>query len=161
MTRTEFAVSGQHDGNGYLIVAAVDGSASSVEALRWAVRQAELTGGQVDAVIAWQYPAAAVGYGWAPVPMGDGVDYSEIAAKVLADAISQAVDPESTARVRPVVVEGHPADVLIEASADASLLVVGSRGHGGFASALLGSVSQYLTHHARCPVLVIRGRGEH
>jgi len=139
------------------IVAAVDGSACSVEALRWAVRQAELTGATVEAVTAWQCPAAG-GYGWG-FAIADDADYEELAAKALGDAIGQAVDPGSDVRVRPVVAEGHPAAVLMEAAAGADLLVVGSRGHGGFASALLGSVSQYCTHHARCPVVVIRGRG--
>ena len=148
---------GQRDGSGQRIVAAVDGSPSSLEALRWAVRHAELTGTSVDAVLAWQFPAAATGYGWSPAGIIDGTDYEELAAKTMADAINQAVDPESRAIVRPVVVEGHPAEVLLEAAADASLLVVGRRGHGGFARALLGSVSQYCVHHARCPVVVIRG----
>jgi nucleotide-binding universal stress UspA family protein len=149
-------MSAQHNGNGHRIVAAVDGSASSVEALRWAVRQAGLTGGTVDAVIAWEYPAAVCGYGWAPVAMLDGTDYEGIASKALADAISQVVDPGSKVPVRRVVVEGRPAEVLLDAAKSADLLVVGSRGHGGFADALLGSVSQYCTHHAHCPVVVIR-----
>lgn len=139
------------------IVVGVDGSASSLEALRWAVRQAELTGATVDAVIAWQYPAAFRGYGWGAEMMTGDINYPEIAAKTVTGAISQAVDLDCAATVHPVVAEGHPAQVLIEAAADADLLVVGSRGHGGFADALLGSVSQYCTHHAPCPVVVIRG----
>jgi nucleotide-binding universal stress UspA family protein len=153
-------MTGQQDGSEQRIVAGVDGSASSAEALRWAVRQAGLTGGIVDAVIAWQFPPAATGYGWAPAPMIDDLDYAEIAAKTVADAISQAVDPGSHVTVRPVVTEGQPAQVLVAAAAGADLLVVGSRGHGGFAGALLGSVSMHCTHHAPCPVVVIRGLGE-
>jgi nucleotide-binding universal stress UspA family protein len=136
------------------IVAGVDGSASSLEALRWAIRQAELTGSSVDAVIAWQPPAAS-GLGWG-VAVVDDTDYAELAAKTLAEAISMAADPASRVRVRPLVGQGNAAQVLLDASADADLLVVGSRGHGGFASALLGSVSLHCTHHARCPVVVIR-----
>ena len=137
------------------IVAGVDGSASSLEALRWAIRQAELTGSSVDAVIAWQPPAVS-GLEWG-VAMVDDTDYAELAAKTLAEAISIAVDPAGRVRVRPMVGEGNAAQVLLDASADADLLVVGSRGHGGFASALLGSVSLHCTHHAHCPVVVIRG----
>jgi nucleotide-binding universal stress UspA family protein len=144
--------SGQHR-----IVVGVDGSASSLEALRWAVRQAELTGATVDAVIAWQYPPAFKGYAWGAEMMTGDIDYAETAAKVVDEAIRRAVDLDSEAVVHPVVAEGHPAQVLIEAAADADLLVVGSRGYGGFASALLGSVSQTCTHHAPCPVIVIRG----
>jgi nucleotide-binding universal stress UspA family protein len=136
------------------IVAGVDGSASSLEALRWAIRQAELTGSSVDAVIAWQPPAAS-GLGWG-VAMVDDTDYAELAAKTLAEAISVADGPASRVRVRPMVGEGNAAQVLLDASAGADLLVVGSRGHGGFASALLGSVSLHCTHHAHCPVVVIR-----
>jgi len=54
-------------------------------------------------------------------------------------------------------VHGHPDQVLLEAAADADLLVVGSRGHGSVADALLGSVGQYCIHHAHCPVLIMRG----
>ncbi len=151
-------MSGQGDGNGQRIVAGVDGSASSVEALRWAVRQAELAGGTVDAVIAWQPPAAS-GLGWG-VSVVDETDYGALAAKVLADAVSQAVGPESKARVRQVVAEGNTAEVLLDAAEGVDLLVVGSRGHGGFARALLGSVSQHCTHHAHCPVVVTRGPDE-
>ncbi len=145
---------GQQTEDGRRIVAGVDGSDSSLEALRWAIRQAELTGSSVDAVIAWEPPAAS-GLGWG-VAMVDDTDYEELAAKTVAEAIGLAADPASRVRVRPMVGEGNAAQVLLDASAGADLLVVGSRGHGGFASALLGSVSQHCTHHAHCPVVVIR-----
>jgi nucleotide-binding universal stress UspA family protein len=148
-------VSGQEHAGGHQIVVGVDGSASSLEALRWAVRQAELTGEAVDAVIAWQFPAAN-GFGWGVI--ADDIDYAEAATKVVCEAISQAVGPGSAVRVRPVVVHGYPPQVLTDRAAGADLLVVGSRGHGGFAGALLGSVSQHCTHHAPCPVVVIGGR---
>lgn len=141
------------------IVAGVDGSPSSISALRWAVRQAGLTGAAVDAVIAWHYPVVAGGgYGLALMVTAGGFDFSENEKKVLADAISAAVDPGSGVVVRPLVVQGNPAQVLLDASGDADLLVVGSRGHGGFTEALLGSVSQHCVHHAQCPVVVIRGQ---
>jgi nucleotide-binding universal stress UspA family protein len=122
------------------IVVGVDGSPSSRSALAWAVRQAGLTGGTVDAVIAWQIPAAATGYGWT-IPLPD-TGFDEIAKQTLAETISAVVGPgdDHQVRVRPLVVQGIPAQVLIDASAHADLLVVGSRGHGGFAEALLGSV---------------------
>ena len=138
------------------IVAGVDGSSSSDSALRWAIRQAGLTGATVDAVLAWHYPVAAGGYGWAPTGLEGGFDFKENAEKVLADAISAAVDPGVLVRAR--VAEGDPAQVLVDASDGADLLVVGNRGHGGFTEALLGSVSQHCVHHAHCPVVVIRGQ---
>jgi nucleotide-binding universal stress UspA family protein len=140
------------------IVVGADGSPSSVSALRWAIRQAELTGAAVDAVIAWHYPVPTGGYGWAPTGMATSFDFEENADKVLAEAISTACGPGSSVPVRARVVEGNPAQVLLDASDGADLLVVGSRGHGGFTEALLGSVSQHCVHHARCPVVVIRGQ---
>ena len=148
----------QEHSTGPRIVAGVDGSSSSLSALRWAVRQAGLTGAAVDAVIAWNYPADVGGYGWAPTAMEGSFDFKENAEKTLADAISSTVDPGSTVEVRALVIEGLPAQVLLDASDGADLLVVGSRGHGGFAEALLGSVSQHCVHHAHCPVVVIRGQ---
>jgi nucleotide-binding universal stress UspA family protein len=139
------------------IVAGVDGSPSSVSALRWAIWQAGLTGAAVDAVIAWHYPPAG-GYGWAPTGMEGGFGFEENAEKVLADAISAAASAGSDVPVRARVAEGIPAQVLLDACEGAGLLVVGSRGHGGFAEALLGSVSQHCVHHAHCPVVVIRGQ---
>jgi nucleotide-binding universal stress UspA family protein len=141
------------------IVAGVDGSPSSVSALRWAIRQAGLTGAAVDAVIAWHYPiVAGGGYGLAPMVTAGGFDFRENAKKILTDAISDAVDPGNGVLVRARAVQGDPVQVLLDASDGADLLVVGSRGHGGFTEALLGSVSQHAVHHAHCPVVVIRGK---
>jgi nucleotide-binding universal stress UspA family protein len=148
-------MSAQKDGDKPRIVAGVDGSPSSTEALRWAVSQAELTGGTVDAVIAWQYPMATGGMGWAPTSGLDDMDYAELAAKALSAAVAE-VDPEVKVAVHQVVLAGNPAQVLLDCAVDADLLVVGSRGHGGFAEALLGSVSQRCVHHAHCPVVVVR-----
>jgi nucleotide-binding universal stress UspA family protein len=143
------------------IVVGVDGSPSSRVALRWAVRQAALTGGVVDAVIAWQIPMALSGYAWAPISADETNNLAEDARKALDAVISEEVEPADSDRVTAHVVNGHPADVLLAAAADADLLVVGSRGHGSFAEALLGSVGQYCVHHAHCPVLIMRGEPHH
>ena len=148
-------MSAQEYAEGPRIVAGVDGSDSSLSALRWAIRQARLTGAAVDAVAAWHFPAAS--YGYVPVGTGEDYDFEAIAEKVLADAISSALDPGSDVLVRSHVIEGNAAQALIDASDGAELLVVGSRGHGGFTEALLGSVSQQCVHYAHCPVVVIRG----
>ena len=148
----------QTSGQEHRIVAGVDGSPSSMSALRWAVRQAGLTGAAVDAVIAWHYPVAPGGYGYAPIGMGESFNFNENAEKTLADATGNAIDPGSGVVVRGLVVEGNAAQVLLDASDGADLLVVGSRGHGGFTEALLGSVSQHCVHHAHCPVVVIRAQ---
>lgn len=134
------------------IVVGVDGSPSSIKALRWAIRQAELTGAEVQAVTAWSYPN---GYGWAPI--GDGaVDFEGDAGKVLAEALAEVSGMAPGVVIKSSVAEGHAADVLIRAAKGADLLVVGSRGHGGLAGMLLGSVGQHCVEHAPCPVLVLR-----
>jgi nucleotide-binding universal stress UspA family protein len=142
------------------IVVGVDGSASAGEALRWAVRQAGLTGATVEAVIAWHPPLMVGGYAWPPVGVLETTDFGKLAGRVLAGSIAAAVGSEGLVPVTPVVAEGNPAQVLLDAAAGADLLVVGSRGHGGFAEALLGSVSQHCVHHAPCPVVIIRGAAE-
>jgi nucleotide-binding universal stress UspA family protein len=150
----------QQHGKGSRIVAGVDGSPSSLSALNWAIAQAGRTGATVDAVIAWHYPVPVGGYGYAPVGILDGGGFQEIAEKVLADAISNSAEQAGDVRVQARVVEGNPAQVLLDAAAGADLLVVGSRGHGGFTEALLGSVSQHCVHHAPCPVVVIRSQAK-
>jgi nucleotide-binding universal stress UspA family protein len=140
------------------IVVGVDGSGSSASALRWAIRQAGLTGATLDVVTAWHYPDLA-GSGMAIGAVEPTYDFfRENAEKIAADAISSTLDPASDVPVRARVAQGHAAQVLLDASAGASLLVVGSRGHGGFTEALLGSVSQHCVHHATCPVVVVRGQ---
>src|SRR5690348_12635343 len=130
------------------IVVGVDGSAPADAALHWAIRQAELTGETVEAVMAWEFPVIAASYGWAPVVVSDNVDLRAIADKTLDEAISRATGADCNVKVERTVIEGYPPAVLVEQSADADLLVVGSRGHGTFAEALLGSVSQHCSHHA-------------
>ncbi len=153
-------VSGQN-GTRPRIVAGVDGSPSSLAALRWAIQQARLTGATVDAVIAWHYPVLAVPLGpAAPGAIMDTTDFEKAADEVVTDAIG-AVESGSDVRVSALVKEGNAARVLLDAAAGANLLVVGSRGHGGFAEALLGSVSQHCVHHAPCAVVIVRGDGAH
>ena len=146
----------QENPGGPRIVAGVDGSESSISALRWAIRQAGLTDAAVDAVIAWHYPDLATsGMAVGAIDPSYGF-FRESAEKIIADAIST-LDPASDVPVRAYVAQGHAAQVLLDAAAGADLLVVGSRGHGGFAEALLGSVSQHCVQHALCPVVVVRG----
>ena len=89
--------------------------------------------------------------------MDEAQNLAEDARKALDGVIGDEVGPADRHRVTARIGGGHPADVLLAAAADADLLVVSSRGHGAFADALLGSVSQYCVHHAHCPVLVMRG----
>ena len=149
----------QQPSTNHRIVVGVDGSEQAKAALAWAVRQAELTGATVEAVIAWHYPIAFGGVPFAPVGVTD-TDFAGTAARVLNTAISETADPTGPVKVSSTVREGNAAQILIDAADGADLLVVGSRGHGGFAEALLGSVSQHCVHHARCPVVIVRGSAD-
>jgi len=139
---------------GRRIVVGVDGSAPSKAALAWAVRQARLTGATVEAIIAWEYPAT-YGYPMPAIPEAD-YNYADIAADVLAKTIAEVCGQDEPVKISSRVVQENAAQALLDASAGAELLVVGSRGHGGFVEALLGSVGQHCVHHATCPVVVIR-----
>ncbi len=136
------------------IVAGVDGSPTSLEALAWAVRQAELTGSMLHIVMTWEWPPT---YAWA-VPIPDDWDPEEEMHKSLS-AIAAEVRTEHPELVFDAsLVEGHPVPNLIEASKGADLLVVGCRGHSEFVGMLLGSVSENCAMNAHCPVLVYRPR---
>lgn len=141
------------------IIVGVDGSEHSLEALRWAVKEATLRDGTVQAISAWTYPVMAAD-GLAGGAFISGLDPETLAASArsnLETAVQAACPDEATRpKVELVVVEGSPGQALVEASKGADLLVVGSRGHGGFANLLLGSVSSQCVHHAHCPVTVIR-----
>jgi nucleotide-binding universal stress UspA family protein len=149
-------MSQQQEGSGDRIVVGVDGSPSSKAALTWAVRQAHLTGASVEAIIAWHYPVMVGGYAWAPVSALEDTDFETISATVLSDAVGETVSKTSTVKVSTTVREGSAAQVLLEVADGADLLVVGSRGHGGFTGALLGSVSQHCAQHAPCPIVIFR-----
>ena len=131
------------------IVVGIDGSASSIDAFRWAVRQAQLTGAVVEALMAWQYPAGVV-------PAGTQ-DFDAESRRALDAAIEGAFSAAPPVQVTRVVEEGEPALTLVGRSTNAALLVIGSRGHGAFIGMLIGSVSQYCVTHAHCPVVVLRG----
>ncbi|WP_407078327.1 universal stress protein [Streptomyces sp. NPDC005435] len=137
------------------IVVGVDGSESSTRALRWALRQAEATGGTLEAVTAWEFPQMYGSLGWMP-PTGAEADFERVAARIVAEALEEAAGPEPRVEIHTKVAYGPPAGVLLAAADGASLLVVGNRGHGGFAGALLGSVSQHCVQHAPCPVVIVR-----
>jgi len=96
-------------------------------------------------------------YGWAPIYVEEEGSFEEDARKRIDALIGEVVEPADGQRVRSLVIKGHAAEALLETADGADLLVVGSSGRGGFAQALLGSVSQHCVHHALCPVLIMRG----
>ncbi|MFJ6479783.1 MULTISPECIES: universal stress protein [Streptomyces] len=134
------------------IVVGVDGSPSSRAALRWAVRYAGLVGGKVEAVAAWDVPGAA---SWS-APAVDTVFDEEEAERGLVEEVRTVLGEEGGSLVHQRLVRGNATEVLVDAAEGADMLVVGSRGRGGFRRALLGSVSVQVALHASCPVTIIR-----
>lgn len=134
------------------IVVGIDGSAGSQAALAWAAAEARLRGATLEAIRVWSWPIPYVGPGMAGL---DPKLLEEGEQGILDEALS-AVDLEGVT-VEPVLVEGPAAQRLLEQAKGADLLVVGSRGRGGFKGLLLGSVSQQVVNHARGPVVVIPG----
>jgi nucleotide-binding universal stress UspA family protein len=132
------------------VVVGIDGSDESKLALRWAARLAHDFGTTIHAVTAWEYPAT---YGWSAGP--SDWNPAQDADKLLIETIDEVFGSERPAGLELTVAEGYPAQVLLTAAATALMVVVGSRGHGGFVGLLLGSVSTNLTEHAHCPVLVM------
>lgn len=133
------------------IVVGVDGSPSSVAALQLAMSLVPLAGDVVHAVAAWHHPVALSVY----TPMD--WNYEEVAQKALDQALIDAFPEGIPTVVERHIRQGNAAQVLIEESERASMVVVGSRGHGGFAGLLLGSVSSTVAERAQCPVLVSHG----
>jgi nucleotide-binding universal stress UspA family protein len=136
------------------IVVGVDGSGASVDALRFAIREARLHHAGVKAVNAWHVPPSAYGSGFAPTVV-DFDAFPKLAKEAVDKAIAEAGAAGGDVEVRSEVAQGQPADVLCEAAKGADLLVVGSRGLGGFRGLVLGSVSQQCAHHAPCPIVIV------
>jgi nucleotide-binding universal stress UspA family protein len=136
-------------------VVGVDGSEESKVALRWAVDYAKTVGARVRAVIAWRWPMSIV----VTLPATEMFDPMDEALKTLNAAVADALgDGAESAGVRVDVAAayGAPVPVLLDEATRASLLVVGSRGHGGFHGLLLGSTGEHCVRHAVCPVVVVR-----
>jgi nucleotide-binding universal stress UspA family protein len=134
------------------VVVGVDGSKQSEQALRWAAHFAATFGARIDAIAAWMLPT---GYGWGGVPMEWSPEQDM--EKILTNSVDRVFGAQRPKDMRLIVREGNPAKVLLDESDGALIMVVGSRGHGGFAGLLLGSVSTSTAEHATCPVLVVHG----
>jgi nucleotide-binding universal stress UspA family protein len=143
-----------------VIVVGVDHSEGAKEALRFTYEEARLRETPLRAVHAWRF-----GYIGAPgiessVPVlgAELSEHSAVADASLAATVRETIPDVGEVTIERRVAEGAAAAVLVEESRGADLLVVGSRGHGGFAQLLLGSVSQQCAHHAECPVVIVHPR---
>lgn len=134
------------------ILVGVDGSDTSIDALRRGARIATALDVPLEAITTWEFPVMLDGYypidNWSP---------ENDTQQILSTAINQAFGDAPPANLTRTTLQGSPARVLIDESEHASMLVLGSRGHGGFAGLLLGSVSAACAEHAHCPVLIMHG----
>jgi nucleotide-binding universal stress UspA family protein len=139
------------------IVVGIDGSAHSAQALEWAIKEGALQHAAVTVVTVNSVPASP----WTGNPFILAQDPAvlgkmrQAAEEMTVKTTSQLGEARPTS-VTVRAINGFPAKELIDASRDADLLVVGSRGAGGFARLLMGSVSDQVAHHAHCPVMVVR-----
>ena len=142
-----------------VIVVGVDHSPGAKAALGFALEEARLRRSTLRVVHAWQfgYIGAPGLEGLLPAAGGDLEDFRQGAAAALDETLREVAADQDGVAIERRVDQGTPAAVLIEESRTADLLVVGSRGHGGFAQLLLGSVSQQCAQHASCPVVIVRG----
>jgi nucleotide-binding universal stress UspA family protein len=133
-----------------VIVVGIDSSKAAKAALRFALEEARLRQASLRAVHAIDsfssYPSLAVDVG----------AVRRAAEELLEDVTGEVDGERGDVEIEHRVLEGAPGGVLVEESRGAALLVVGSRGHGGFTGLLLGSVSQQCAHHAECPVVIVR-----
>jgi nucleotide-binding universal stress UspA family protein len=139
------------------IIVGIDGSAHSARALEWAIKEGALQHAPVTVITVNSVPASP----WTGNPTVLAQDPAELeklrqAAEELTVKVTSQLDGAQPASVTVRAMNGFPARELIDASQHADLVVVGSRGVGGFARLLMGSVSDQVTHHAHCPVMVVR-----
>lgn len=137
------------------IVVGVDGSEHSVDALRWAANEAKLRGDTLKVVASFATPIMSTGYEMAVPDPSDLAAASDTMLGAAVDTIREEGSLDGVDIVTEAL-EGHAGEQLIRLSADADLLVVGARGHGGFLGLLMGSVTTYVVNHALCPVVVVR-----
>jgi nucleotide-binding universal stress UspA family protein len=135
-----------------LVVVGIDGSPAAAEALEWAVAEARLTGARVEAIYAWD-PSPLVAAG---PPQSDWRPLRHDAERHAIELVRRVIDPDEGVEVVPRMLIGRAAEVLVDASVDADLLVVGSRGVAGLESIEAGSVSHHCLAYAECPVVIVR-----
>lgn len=141
------------------MVVGVDGSESARKALRWAVHEAEVWGAELTAIAAAPMASGAGALAWLPA----AVDREQVLIDVrsgLDRAIAEATEGHSGITVCRHALDGNAAELMAEFSTAVDLVVVGSRGRGGFSGLLLGSTSQGVLSHAACPVMVVPTRSK-
>jgi nucleotide-binding universal stress UspA family protein len=146
------------------IIVGIDESEHSKNALRWAIEEGRIHRSPVVAVHAWQPPVVPPVSGLEPgaavFPMADWTalvtEAKKAATEFVEGVVREVAGDDPGTEVRAVAVEDSPASALVEAAKGADLVVVGSRGLGGFKGLVLGSVSHQVAQHAPCPVVIHR-----
>jgi nucleotide-binding universal stress UspA family protein len=138
------------------ITVGIDGSAHSARALEWAIKEAAVRHAPVTVLTVHSVPMS----GWTgnPITLPQDAEDQEKAQRAAEEMTLKAASQLGAAQPSSVTVRaisGYPVQELIDASCTADLLVVGSRGAGGFARLMIGSVSSQVVHHAHCPVVVV------
>jgi nucleotide-binding universal stress UspA family protein len=128
----------------YRIVVGFDGSDGAKRALTWSADEARAHGGRLRAV-----------YAWRPGEFGSEDEQLAIGQKRIEEGVTEVLGENPGIDIETVSEPGHAARILLDNAGDAQMLVVGSRGHGGFTGLLLGSVGQHVATHAEAPVVVI------
>jgi len=137
------------------IVVGIDNTDASIAALEWAINEAKLRNCHLDVVVSWDYPIMAA----AEPVMVQTPDRDMLvnSARVTAERVATNVGLENAGIDYSVhTPEGRPGEELVSMAADADLLVVGTHGSGTFKQLILGSVSNYCSHHSTCPVVLVR-----
>jgi nucleotide-binding universal stress UspA family protein len=140
------------------IIAGIDGSSHSIRVLEWAIKEGALQHSAVTVLTVHSVPASP----WTGNPTilsGESEELEDLrqAAEEMTQKVASRLDGSRPTSITVRAVAGYPAKALIDASRDADLMVVGSRGAGGFARLMMGSVSSQVVHHAHCPIVVVRG----
>jgi nucleotide-binding universal stress UspA family protein len=137
-----------------MIVVGIDGSEGAARALRFAAQEASLRDTDLRIVAVWNVPAAY----YASEAMAPNIPVEQFEQSMRAAAerqVDECLDEYPDVKRHLIVTEGTPSQVLVEKSERADMLVVGSRGLGGFRGLMLGSVGQQCAHHANCPVVIV------
>jgi nucleotide-binding universal stress UspA family protein len=140
------------------IVVGVDGSETSRAALRWAAAEARTRHAELHVVHAWDVQSLGAGVGITPGrrPTAAPEGQHQAAQQLVTEVVKEELGDQDDLNLRAGIGRGSAASVLLEAAQGADLLVVGSRGLGGFAGLLLGSVSTKMANHSPCPVVIVR-----
>ncbi|HXR12830.1 MAG TPA: universal stress protein [Gaiellaceae bacterium] len=138
------------------IVVGIDGSDGSERALEWAAAEAHTRNASLKLVTAWHLPPMVYGgMGWTGIDPGVITELREFTEKRLEETCKKHSESLDGLDVERLVSEDAAASALLDAAEGADLLVVGTRGHGGFSGLLLGSVSQQCAHHSPCPIVIV------